>query len=158
MRDLWQIIDLRKNLGIMLIVWSFASFAFFMVPFYLKNIKVDVYHITLASESAEFVASIFCAFVAQIMPLGRSMIMSCVLIVIGSMSLIFLFSFANIDSLQILACCLVIITNFGVVAFFDIAYLIVPELFPTLLLSTAYGCCNILGRLITIGSPIVADI
>ena len=91
LRDLWQDKDLRVNLSIMVIVWSFASFAFFMVPFYLKNVKVDIYHITLASESAEFVAGLVCAFIANIMPHRRSMILSCVLIVIGSISLICLF-------------------------------------------------------------------
>lgn len=99
MKDLWQIYNLRVNLAIMVIVWSFASFAFFMVPFYLKNIDVDVYHITLASESAEFVASIVCAFVARILPLGRAMILSCALIVIGSISLICLFQFTDIEKL-----------------------------------------------------------
>jgi len=88
LKDLWQVYDLRINLAIMMIVWSFASFAFFMVPFYLKNIKVNVYHITMASESAEFVASVVCAFIANMMPLKNAMIVSCVLIVVGSMSLI----------------------------------------------------------------------
>ena len=51
---------------------------------------------------------------------------------------------------------LILLTNLGIVAVFDIAYLINAELFPTILLATAYGCCNILGRAVTIGSPIAA--
>jgi hypothetical protein len=39
----------------------------------------------------------------------------------------------------------------------ECAYLINAELFPTILLATAYGCCNIFGRLIAIASPIVAN-
>ena len=53
---------------------------------------------------------------------------------------------------------LILVTNFGIVAAFDIAYLINAELFPTILLSTAFGCCNILARLTSILSPIAANI
>ena len=53
---------------------------------------------------------------------------------------------------------LIMLTNLGVVCSFDIAYLINPELFPTFVLATAYGACNIVGRAISIGSPIVAKI
>ena len=51
---------------------------------------------------------------------------------------------------------LILMTNLGIVAVSDITYLINAELFPTILLATAYGCCNILGRAITIASPIAA--
>ena len=44
----------------------------------------------------------------------------------------------------------------GVVTTFNLVYLIVNELFPTLYLATAYGACNIVGRSITILSPLVA--
>ena len=50
------------------------------------------------------------------------------------------------------------ITNLGVVISFDLAYLINPELFPTILLATAYGVLNVFGRLITIISPIIAKL
>ena len=53
---------------------------------------------------------------------------------------------------------LILLTNFGIVCAFDLAYCVNAELFPTIFLSTAYGCCNVLGRLITISSPVVANI
>ena len=52
---------------------------------------------------------------------------------------------------------LILLTNFGIVCAFDIAYLINAELFPTILLSTAFGCCNVLARLTSILSPIAAN-
>lgn len=48
--------------------------------------------------------------------------------------------------------------NLGVVCAFDIAYLINPTLFPTYVLATAYGACNVLGRFVSIFSPVVAKI
>ena len=53
---------------------------------------------------------------------------------------------------------LIMITNLGVVISFDLAYLINPELFPTVLLATAYGVLNVFGRLITVISPIIAKL
>ena len=50
---------------------------------------------------------------------------------------------------------LIFIINFGIVCAFDLAYLINPTLFPTILLATVYGCCNALGRFITIFAPVV---
>ena len=51
---------------------------------------------------------------------------------------------------------LIMITYMGVLIAFDVAYLINNELFPTVLLATAYGICNIFSRFMTIASPIVA--
>jgi len=53
---------------------------------------------------------------------------------------------------------LIMLCNLGVVCTFDIAYMINAELFPTIVLATAYGACNIVGRCISITSPIVAKI
>jgi len=44
----------------------------------------------------------------------------------------------------------------GIVTAFDLVYVIVPDLFPTIFLGTAYGCCNVLGRFIAVLSPEVA--
>jgi len=141
----------------MMITWSFASFAFFMVPFYLKNVKGNFYHLTLASESAELAAAIICAYSQRVISLQKSMITSCAFIIFGGVCLTFINQYYSDANESYLACVFILITNFGVVAFFDLAFLIVPELFPTALLSTAYGCCNVVGRLVTVGSPIVAD-
>ena len=50
------------------------------------------------------------------------------------------------------------ICNFGVVCAFDVAYLINVELFPTIVLATAYGVCNIVGRFVSIFAPLAARI
>lgn len=44
----------------------------------------------------------------------------------------------------------------GIVTAFNFAYLIVNDLFPTIFLATAYGGCNIVGRLVTVSSPLIA--
>ena len=46
----------------------------------------------------------------------------------------------------------------GFVTTFNFVYLLINDLFPTILLATAYGACNVVGRAIAIGSPIVARV
>mmetsp|Transcript_14781 Transcript_14781/g.25151 ORF Transcript_14781/g.25151 Transcript_14781/m.25151 type:complete len:441 (-) Transcript_14781:54-1376(-) len=155
-----------RNLTIMMVVWSFGSFAFFMVPFYLKNVKANIYYLSLATELAEFLATATCAIISKYMDLKRALFYSCTLIAAGAFFMIFIASkMADDEEAQSLSreatifnSCLILLTNYGIVLAFDIAYLINAQLFPTILLATAYGCCNILGRLISISSPIVANL
>jgi|APCry1669189665_1035243.scaffolds.fasta_scaffold72845_2 hypothetical protein len=144
-------------------IWSFGSFAFFLVPFYLSSMKANIYYLSLATEAAEFLASIICLFIAHVMDLRRALLMCCCVVLAGSISMMIV-SKTNDDSNKndiqdnLLSSSLIMITNLGVVIAFDVAYLINAQLFPTVLLATAYGVCNILGRSISIFSPIVAKL
>jgi len=50
----------------------------------------------------------------------------------------------------------IMVTNFGVCVTFSLTYLMNAWLFPTEIVSTVFGLCNIFGRMISILSPIVA--
>jgi hypothetical protein len=150
---------------VMMVIWSFGSFAFFMVPYYLTTIKnSDIYTLSIATEVAEFLASVLCVFITRIMTLDRAIRVFTVMVAISSIGMIYVTGNDeekevddNIDQTKnLLNAGLILFTNLGVVCAFDIVYLICGELFPTILLATAYGCCNILGRLISISSPVVA--
>jgi hypothetical protein len=41
----------------------------------------------------------------------------------------------------------------GVTISFDLVYLVVNELFPTIFIGTAYGACNVVGRFVAILGP-----
>lgn len=45
----------------------------------------------------------------------------------------------------------------GIVTAFDLVYLLVNDLFPTIFLATSYGACNVVGRFISILSPLMAN-
>ena len=44
----------------------------------------------------------------------------------------------------------------GIVTAFDLVYLLVNDLFPTIFLATSYGACNVIGRFVSILSPLMA--
>ena len=50
----------------------------------------------------------------------------------------------------------VLLAKFGITMSFNISYVIMNELFPTLLKATSFGVCNICARLITILAPMTA--
>jgi hypothetical protein len=43
LKEVFQSPTSRTNLIIMVVIWSFGSFAFFLVPFYLQEVKADIY-------------------------------------------------------------------------------------------------------------------
>jgi hypothetical protein len=166
LKELCGIKVYARNLMIMTVTWSFGSFAFFMVPFYLQNVKANIFYLSLATEFAEFMASVVCAVISRFMELRRALQLSCAFIAAGSFAMVFIAKeMASEDGTGSLSekatlfnTVLILVTNFGIVLAFDLAYLINAQLFPTVLLATAYGCCNIMGRLISISAPVAANI
>ena len=137
----------------MMLVWSFSSFAFFLIPFFITNMKIgDIYVSLLSSEIAELVACILIVFITKMASLINALTFFCTLISIGSVLMVFL---KQGENASLFTAILIFIVNFGIVCAFDLAYLINPTLFPTILLATVYGCCNALGRFVTIFAPVI---
>ncbi|CDW88844.1 organic cation [Stylonychia lemnae] len=142
-----------RNLLIMTTIWSFGSFGFFFIPFYLDTLKGNTYLFAIFSGSAELLASLACILVTRCMTLKQSIILFCGISCAASFAIIFAFG-----STDILVAVLILFNNFGITSTFDVAYLLNTQMFPTIFLGTAYGFCNIVGRFISIMSPIIAKI
>ena len=142
-----------KNLIIMMVVWSFGSFGYFMIPYYLETLNGNVFVFVIATALAEILAAITVFIALKWLNLKVALIVFCL---ISAGASIFMVFFGN--GTGPLVACLMLFANFGVVSTFDVAYLINIELFPTIFLATAYGCCNILGRFISILSPLIARV
>ena len=46
----------------------------------------------------------------------------------------------------------------GIGLAFNCVYLLVNDLFPTILLGTSYGACNVVGRFVSILAPLAAEL
>ena len=122
--ELFSIPVYRKNVFIMMIIWSFGSFAFFMVPYYLKNVKADIYNLSIATEVAEFLASVACLYIQERMELKKALFFFCSLIALGSFGMLFIAEDVTSGNASKWNVGLVLLTNLGIVSAFDIAYLI----------------------------------
>ena len=101
--SLWQTLkgnkDMTRNLQIMVVLWSFGSFAFFLVPYYLESLSADLYVTSLASELAELLASVMVGFIANCIELKKAMTIFCMLICVMSAAIwIFKLAFPEDDT------------------------------------------------------------
>ena len=148
----------------MMFIWSFGSFAFFLVPFYVATIKIgNIYISMMFSELAEFCGCIITLYFTRIMTLKNGLTLFSFVILVGSILMTILVSMTsngsnNSDLTVYLSSFFIMLTNLGVVCVFNIAYLINPTLFPTIFLSTCYGACNVFGRFVTIFAPVAAEL
>lgn len=83
-RELFSIRVYRTNLIIMMVVWSFASFAFFLVPLYIGQIDINIYLISLCLAIAEIISSFICLFITHGRDNRKSLIVFCAVSCIGS--------------------------------------------------------------------------
>lgn len=90
LKEIFTITTYRNNVLIMMIIWSFSSFAFFMVPYYLTHVKADIYYLSLSTESAEFLGCIASMIITKCMVLKRAVFMCCILIASGSFAMMFI--------------------------------------------------------------------
>ena len=140
----------------MVVIWSFCAFAFFLVPFYLSNLKTkNMFMISLALAVAEIISSVICLVFIHGRDLRRQLSLYYFLTCVGALS-IMLFDMLYTGTSEVPIAIGFLLLYVGVVTAFDLVYLIVNELFPTIYLATSYGACNIVGRAITILSPLVA--
>ena len=57
-----------RNVILMTVIWSFGSFAFFMIPFYLDEVQVsDIYIMSFAMELAELISGFICVAIIKVM-------------------------------------------------------------------------------------------
>lgn len=152
LKDLFKHRMLRNNLILLIVIWSFCTFSFFVVPFYLEAIPSNLYLMSTATGIAEIVASALCLGTSE----RDSQKMVSVFAAVSCLGtgVIYLFQSAEINQTAQAVAYLVQYTGF--VATFNTVYVLVNQLFPTIYLATAYGCVNIVGRAVSVSSPMVA--
>ena len=65
LRELFGMSVYRRNLIIMVILWSFGAFSFFIVPFYIGTIDLNIYMMNLATAVGEIIATFICLFLVS---------------------------------------------------------------------------------------------
>ena len=81
--ELFSIRVFRNNLIIMMICWSFASFAFFLVPLYIGQVDLNLYLISLSLAIAEIISSIICLFITHGGDNRKMLILFCAMSCVG---------------------------------------------------------------------------
>lgn len=133
LKDLLKVKKLKRNLIGSTILWSMSAFNFYLLTFFLKYFPGNIFE-----NSFFFALSDLVAFGSVGILLKRTNIVTALYIAfaidfVGGISYILLHD--NIAIVPLLIC----ICRGGVTMTYNIGYVSVKELFPTLFIATVYG-------------------
>lgn len=157
LRELFSVAIFRRNLILMIIVWSFCTFSFFVVPYYLDTIPGNLFLMSTSTAVAEILASLICLAVTGRYDTRKTVAFFALISCVGTVGIILLTSTYKGTS-QAPDAVGYLVQYTGFVSTFNTVYVLVNELFPTIFLATAYGACNVIGRAVSISSPLVARV
>jgi hypothetical protein len=139
----------------MVIIWAFASFAFFMVPFYIGTLDFNIYLMSTSTAFGEVLSSVICLLVTHKIDKKKSISFFTAISFLGALGVTLIIWLYHGED-QIFSALAFLLLYTGIVTVFDLIYVIVPTLFPTIFLATSYGCCNVVGRGVSMFAPIIA--
>ena len=135
-------------------LWVAIAFGSYLLSFEIKYLPGNLYMNVVMSTVADLISTFFATAQYERLGLKKSFYIGLLLSMAGCLMLLISEGY---DSQAVHAICL-FICKFGLTFTFMINYLSIVQLFPTLFSGTASGICNFVGRLATIGSPIIAEL
>lgn len=139
------------NLILMIVMWTASSFCYYFITFFLKYIPGNIYVNTSISSISEIIAYVFSGSLMKILGTKVSYLIAWAVAILGGVLMV---CFSNVDAAMGV---FVLLSKFGVSFSFNNSYLATPMMFPVSLTATAFGLCNMVARLSTILSPVVAE-
>lgn len=141
------------NLIVMNIAWSAAFFSYYMLGFYVKYIPGDVFTNVVLSSVAEGSACCLAGLIANM--IGTKITLLCAFMTAGTFGMALIFIPA--ESTTLITVCL-IIAKLGASSSLNQCFLVTSEFFPVAHSSTAFSACNMLARVTTILSAMIAEL
>ena len=83
--ELFSIKVYRNNLIILCTLWSFSSFAFFLIPYYIAFIDINIYLISMCTAVAEIISSFICFAITHGQDLRKMLAIFCGLTAVGTL-------------------------------------------------------------------------
>lgn len=143
--------DIIINLAIFAVIWTVASFNYYLIHFYLKYIPGNIFLNNLTNAISELVSDSFPGLFLHRLGIKLSMIISLLISTLGGILILFVSSGGYKFAIFVL------IAKTGINWLFGNCYLCTSLVFPTHLRSRAYGLCNITGRFVLMICPLLAE-
>ena len=151
-RDIWKIPVLRTNLWAAAILYTEATFNFYLLSFYMKyfpgNLFVNSVYFACSDLTAFIMAGLFLNFVGMKVTIR---VAACLALTGGFM---YLFLYSKTDLIPFMIC----LSRVGQSMIFNTTLICVNRLFPTLFIANAYGIVNFCAHMSACLSPFVAEI
>ena len=142
----------RRNTIIMIFLWSACSFNFYLMNFQLKYLNASVYYNAYASSISDMVGFSCSAFLYKKVRLRYAFCICYSVSVLGG--LLYLFFGYNLTFEPYF----IFLGKLGIAACFNGVYIANNSLYPTTMVSTAFGMFQVLSRMATIVAPELAEI
>lgn len=137
----------------MSMTWASSSFTYYMVGFYIKYIPGDIFKMVIVSCMAEFSACLISGIISTYIGTKKCLFFSFFIGGVFGTTLIFI----DPENTLVIGACL-LLTKFGVSSAFNLCFLVTAEYFPTMYSSTVFGACNVFARVMSIFSPLIAEV
>ena len=149
--EVWKIWQLKYNFLSLMGLLTLTSFVYYVINFQMKNIPGSLVQNTIVSQLAEISADIVSGVILT--SIGHTYgFQSMFALTIGGTLLLMAFQ-TNLTLIPLF----ITMAKFGVSAAFNMVYIGSVQLIPTLFSSSVFGLCNVVARLITMASPVVAE-
>ena len=140
------------TLVLFIVFWSASSFTYYILTFLLKYIPGNIFVNTSVGITSEIVANLAAGYIMKSMGMKPSFIIAFICTAAGAVLMICFFDYDKAMA------AFVLLSKFGSAFAFCIDYLATPRVFPITLTGSAFGICNIFARLITVLSPVTAEL
>lgn len=131
-----------------------ASFGYYLIGYDLKYIKGNKYTNGIVSSSSECVAFVLSSFMLDYLGIKKTLVISYIVAFVGMATLIV----TPKDASQTAISFMVLGAKFGVSVSFVTSYVGNYALFPSNIVGTTMGVCNLISRIATIFAPYVAEL
>ena len=154
------------NTVILCLLWSTSAYSFYFTEFYMKYVPVsNVYYLAWLMGASDLITNISFGFLNRHYPIKSIIILSTFLLSLSSVVLSLTLSFtkpnsdaSNISSgLQVFFSSLVFGLRFFSALTFISVYYANNEYFPTLMKGAIFAVTNVVARLASVMSPLVAE-
>ncbi|CDW73161.1 solute carrier family member 5 [Stylonychia lemnae] len=144
---------LLMNLLIMTSIVISSQFNYFLIAFNIKYLPGNIYLNIIISASAEIVFLLLSSLFIKAFGLKKSFIIGFSVSLVGSFTLIFYSEHHGFISILI-----ILLTRVGMASIMNASYLGFSVLFPTQYSQTSFGFAKLMGRVVTIFAPFIAEL
>lgn len=90
LKEMFETKVFRRNLILMMVIWSFCSFSFFLIPYYLDTIPGNLFLMSSATAVAEILSSLICLFITHNIEIRKSIAFFCLVSCSATIAIILL--------------------------------------------------------------------
>lgn len=133
-------------------LWAMSSMLYYFMSYYVVYLPGNTFENNYASGGAEMAACLLGGVLLKVFGAKYSFLIGTSISLIGGMLILFI----GEDNKEYLPA-FVVLAKFGISAVYMLVYAVTIDLFPTLFSAQAFGMCNLVANLTTIGTPYLAQ-